>query len=74
MMKGVLYVVVLFLTAAGIIFLIDIEEKNMIESQTDSGWNLVWEDEFDGDQLDTSKWNYDIGNGFTTDDGTYVSG
>ncbi|KIQ94573.1 Glucan endo-1,3-beta-glucosidase A1 precursor [Anoxybacillus thermarum] len=73
-MKGVLYGGVLFLTVAGIIFLIDIEEKNIIESQTNSEWNLVWEDEFDGDQLDTSKWNYDIGNGFTTDDGTYVSG
>ncbi|OSX53219.1 family 16 glycosylhydrolase, partial [Anoxybacillus ayderensis] len=50
------------------------EEQHIEDSHTDSEWNLVWEDEFDGDQLDTSKWNYDIGNGFTTADGTYVSG
>ena len=25
-------------------------------------WNLVWSDEFDGEQLDEEKWTYDIGN------------
>ncbi|TXC91376.1 family 16 glycosylhydrolase [Metabacillus litoralis] len=45
------------------------------ESETaDSQWNLVWEDTFDGNELDTTKWNYDLGNGFTGSDGTYVSG
>jgi len=29
-----------------------------------AGWTLVWHDEFDGDQIDTSKWDFDIGNGF----------
>lgn len=28
------------------------------------GWKLVWNDEFDGDQLDPAKWDIDIGNGF----------
>ena len=28
------------------------------------GWKLVWHDEFDGDSVDTSKWDFDIGNGF----------
>lgn len=27
------------------------------------GYNLVWSDEFDGTQLDSSKWGYQIGNG-----------
>lgn len=27
-------------------------------------WKLVWSDEFDGDQIDTTKWDFDIGNGF----------
>ncbi|HHU37609.1 MAG TPA: glycoside hydrolase family 16 protein [Treponema sp.] len=27
------------------------------------GYTLVWADEFNGSSLDTSKWNYDIGNG-----------
>ncbi|MFV8828240.1 family 16 glycosylhydrolase [Alkalihalobacterium sp. APHAB7] len=37
-------------------------------------WTLVWEDEFEGDQLDSSKWSYDIGNGFYDDNGTFISG
>jgi beta-glucanase (GH16 family) len=27
-------------------------------------WKLVWNDEFDGDRIDPSKWAFDIGNGF----------
>ena len=27
-------------------------------------WELVWNDEFDGNKLDTSKWSYQIGNGY----------
>jgi beta-glucanase (GH16 family) len=27
-------------------------------------WKLVWSDEFDGKEIDTSKWDFDIGNGF----------
>src|SRR6185436_375485 len=26
-----------------------------------AGWNLVWQDEFDGDTLDLTKWTYDVG-------------
>jgi beta-glucanase (GH16 family) len=29
--------------------------------ETIEGWELVWNDEFDGDAVDTTKWNYDIG-------------
>jgi beta-glucanase (GH16 family) len=28
------------------------------------GWKLVWNDEFDGDRIDPSKWDFEIGNGF----------
>ena len=28
------------------------------------GWKLVWADEFEGHELDRSKWDFDIGNGF----------
>ena len=28
------------------------------------GWTLVWHDEFDGDSVDRSKWDFDLGNGF----------
>ena len=29
-----------------------------------SKWRLVWNDEFDGDSVDTTKWDFDLGNGF----------
>ncbi len=29
-----------------------------------AGWNLVWNDEFEGNAIDRSKWSFDIGNGF----------
>ncbi len=28
------------------------------------GWQLVWHDEFDGDAVDRTKWDFDLGNGF----------
>jgi beta-glucanase (GH16 family) len=27
-------------------------------------WKLVWSDEFNGREIDRTKWDYDIGNGF----------
>ena len=32
--------------------------SNLIYSQN---WNLIWNDEFDGLDLDNSKWTHDIG-------------
>jgi beta-glucanase (GH16 family) len=29
-----------------------------------SEWALTWHDEFDGEEIDRSKWDFDIGNGF----------
>ena len=34
--------------------------SNLIYSQN---WNLIWNDEFDGLDLDNSKWTHDIGTG-----------
>lgn len=31
------------------------------------GWKLVWRDEFAGDAIDPTKWDFDIGNGFYDD-------
>ncbi len=40
-----------------------------------SEWRLVWSDEFSGGSVDTTKWGFDLGNGFTADSGkTFVSG
>ncbi|TDM08905.1 MAG: glucan endo-1,3-beta-D-glucosidase [Ideonella sp. MAG2] len=35
-----------------------------MSSRRKKGWRLVWADEFEGDQLDPRKWDYDLGNGF----------
>ena len=29
-----------------------------------AGWKLTWSDEFDGKEIDKSKWDFDLGNGF----------
>jgi beta-glucanase (GH16 family) len=38
-------------------------------------WKLVWSDEFDGPEIDKTKWDFDISNGFYDyDANTWVSG
>lgn len=32
-----------------------------IPVSVDEGWELVWQDEFDGDEIDRSNWDFDIG-------------
>jgi len=38
------------------------------EQQSLSGWKLVWSDEFDGNAIDSTKWDFDTDNGFYTND------
>lgn len=37
-------------------------------------WTLVWNDEFNEDEIDRDKWTFDIGNGYTDANGTFISG
>ena len=34
------------------------------EISVQDGWTLVWNDEFEGNELDSTKWSYQIGNGY----------
>ena len=34
------------------------------EEPPPTGWKLVWSDEFSGDSIDKTKWDFDLGNGF----------
>ena len=34
------------------------------EEEENDGWTMIWNDEFDGDTLDTSKWSCQTGNGY----------
>ncbi|MDQ0482500.1 cell wall-binding repeat-containing protein [Guptibacillus hwajinpoensis] len=38
------------------------------EPSAEQDWELVWNDEFEGTELDKSKWKYGIGNGFYSGD------
>jgi beta-glucanase (GH16 family) len=41
----------------------------------EANWTLVWSDEFDGKEIDKSKWDFDSGNGFFSDNGkTWIGG
>ena len=40
------------------------QQQNKLPTARRSGWKLVWRDEFEGDSVDRSKWDFDIGNGF----------
>jgi beta-glucanase (GH16 family) len=45
------------------------------QQPADPAWKLVWSDEFDGKEIDKSKWDFDLGNGFYAADGeTWISG
>ena len=37
--------------------------RDFVYDENNLTYELVWSDEFDGDKLDTTKWNYEIGNG-----------
>jgi beta-glucanase (GH16 family) len=38
-------------------------------------WKLTWSDEFDGTEIDRTKWDFDIGNGFFNYDANqWISG
>lgn len=37
-------------------------KRIMTQSMEGSQWELVWSDEFETEQIDTSKWTYDLGN------------
>ncbi|WP_051556291.1 carbohydrate binding domain-containing protein [Alkalihalobacterium bogoriense] len=49
-------------------------EQNDDSGFVDGEWSLTWEDNFEGEELDLSKWTIDTGNGFVQPDGTYVPG
>ena len=41
--------------------------------QADTGMQLVWSDEFDGDALDSEKWRYELGNWKLDASGNYIT-
>lgn len=59
---------------AAFVICIPVSETVAVEPQT-PGWKLVWSDEFDGNEIDRTKWDFDIGNGFYNYDANqWISG
>ena len=50
-------------------------DANTSPPQADEKWKLVWQDEFDGKDIDRTKWDHDLGNGFFNyDANTWIGG
>lgn len=63
--------------AVGIFLTASFEGRSAARADELAGdpWKLVWRDEFDGDEIDRTKWDYDIGNGFYNyDAGQWIAG
>ena len=37
--------------------------KGKVNQKNSDDWSLVWNDEFNGSEIDPNKWTFDIGNG-----------
>lgn len=40
----------------------DVTPQNLIQKTDGKEWKVVWSDEFEGTEVDTTKWTYDVGN------------
>jgi len=47
--------------------------NNSSDNSDKINWKLTWSDEFDGTDIDTSKWTYDMGNWIVGEDGSAIS-
>jgi beta-glucanase (GH16 family) len=62
----------LAVAVAGAIALCD---RNEAAEPFEAAWKLVWSDEFDGKEIDKTKWDFDTGNGsYDYDANTWISG
>ena len=48
--------------------------KNVEQNISSDGYTLVWSDEFDGNEVDMTKWSYELGNWKLDENGNYITG
>jgi beta-glucanase (GH16 family) len=51
----------------------DNDGKKLDGKQNKSEWSLVWNDEFNGKEIDRSKWTFDIGNWIVDENGNGIT-
>jgi beta-glucanase (GH16 family) len=65
----------LFAAAVGVSVAVAPTRMNEAAEPTPAGWKQVWTDEFDGKDIDRTKWDFDTGNGFYDYDASqWISG
>jgi beta-glucanase (GH16 family) len=64
MQKNLYCLVALALVVGALLLPAFARNEAAILVQTGPDWKLTWSDEFDGKEIDRSKWDFDIGNGF----------
>jgi LPXTG-motif cell wall-anchored protein len=69
----VLLTILLAFPSLGLASTPTITETAETNATNDSDWTLFWSDEFDGTEIDKSKWSYDIGNWIVDENGTGVA-
>lgn len=60
-MRSNLWALTLPLTLVGLVAACGGDGDAAVPIEVDDGWELVWHDEFDGDEVDPANWTYDIG-------------
>ncbi len=68
-------ILLLSILAIATISAISVRSSPCAADPSPTEWKLVWSDEFDGKEIDKTKWDFDLGNGFYNyDDKTWISG
>ncbi|MGM7684501.1 family 16 glycosylhydrolase [Cytobacillus sp. Hm23] len=49
------------------------ESQINVQAANSSEWNLVWSDEFNGNEIDRTKWTYDLGNYLIDENGNVIT-
>ncbi|WP_246944893.1 carbohydrate binding domain-containing protein [Bacillus pinisoli] len=49
------------------------QNQEKVKKSSKSEWELVWSDEFEGKEIDRTKWTYDLGNWIVDEDGNGVA-
>lgn len=70
--KNICRLLIYCLVALNTIPILAIQNQNINIKTTKDEWTMIWNDEFNGKELDTTKWTYDLGNWIVDENGNGV--